>query len=219
MKDHFLFTLYHQHCKLCYELLLCSKILYWSARLCQENYIEITLILGLLTQKRFNIQRRIPSNPASATVPSAHWFLQKYGFWENKSMNLFATRYPGNTRFSFLTKLFFTHQWQDLLCIFMHFTNKLLWHSNYSTRPFFSPIYCDPFVHNEERAICSRTRSTASCLNACFTTYRRRQGPLFYSVPSPDSVASRCYWIHSSNLKTALMYRKQIIALLECYSD
>lgn len=35
-KTFVLFILYHQHCKLCYEFLLCSKNLYWSARVYQE---------------------------------------------------------------------------------------------------------------------------------------------------------------------------------------
>lgn len=170
------------------------------------------LVLGLHTQKRFNTQRSILSNSASATVPSAHWFLQKSGFWENKSMNLFATR-SGNTHFSFLTQFFFTHQWQDLLCIFMHFIEKLLWHSTQLTH--YSHLFTFSHLSTTKK---EQYAGKPEVLSECLFYYLRKD---LYStsVASPDAPVSRCYRIHSSNFKTVLMYRNQIIPLLDCYSD
>lgn len=114
---------------------------------------------------------------ASATIPCLLIFTKKWiqRKWEHET---FAIGSPWNIHFSFLRQLFFTHQWQDLLCIVRHFINNLLWQSNYSTWVL-SPIYFHPCVHIEERAISSKTRSTASCLSGCLLYYLQKEGRTF----------------------------------------
>lgn len=134
-------------------------------------------------------------------------------------MNLSATRFPGNTLFSFLTQLFFSDQsFCASSCILLTnycdtLTTQLLTHYAH----LFTFIHLST-IKKEQYAVKQEVLHHA-CLNASFTTYRRRQGLLFYFCTSPDSPASRCYQIHSSNFKTALMYRKQMIPFLDCSSD
>lgn len=80
-KDLFLFIFYHQCCKLCYEFLLCSKNLYWNARVYQEEIIHVP---GLPTQKRFNKYRSTPwylcqcRNPICLLIFTRKWIQRKW---------------------------------------------------------------------------------------------------------------------------------------------